>query len=110
MIVLMGADLVQIAEVVIVELVQVHVSIAFNHLFAFVRVCGILEVILDVVPLVKCCFRGALHGEFVDSIPVLASVHGVEVGIGYPRHLVPGPPIRRGIGCAPRKLDKCEQG
>lgn len=102
MIVLMGANFIQIAEVIIVELMQVHVSIAFDHIFAFVRVCGVFEVIFDIVPLVECSFRSVLHGEVMNGIPVLASVHSVEVGIGDSRHVVPSPSIRRGIGCAPK--------
>lgn len=56
MIVLMGADLVQVAEIVIVELVQVHVSIAFDHLFAFVGSAGYLRSFLTLCHLSKVVF------------------------------------------------------
>lgn len=85
----------------IVELVQVHVSKAFNHFFPFVGVFWVLQVAFDVVPLVECRFRRFLHRKVVNSIPILTRMDGAEVRIGDPRHIVPGPAIWCSVRCAP---------
>lgn len=104
LIVVNRAGFIKIGVVIIVELVQIHVSEAFNHFFAFVGVFWVLQVAFDIVPLVKFGFCRFLHSEVVNSIPILTRVDGVEVRIGNSRYIVPGPAIRRSVRCAPKRF------
>lgn len=102
------AHFVKIVVVIMVELVQVHMSIAFNHFLVLIRVSGVLQVVLDIVPLVEFSCRGIFLTEVMNGIPILASMHGIEMRIRHPSHIVPDPPVGRGVRRTPRQGDPCE--
>lgn len=83
------------AKVIMLQLVQIHVSESLDHIVEWV--CWVLQVIVNRRPYIKLSCRSVLLGPIVDCVPILTCVDLIDVHIGDSCHVIPIPTIWRRV-------------